>query len=97
MNSNRIGLCMAVALAVMAVPVLARHSASDTAQQIINLQNGSILYVFKDGKMAREDKYGRPTVLKRGEVLEAADGRKLTAVGNEVARLGFLLSDGPEN
>ena len=97
MNSNRIALCMAVALAGTAVPVLARHSVPDTAQQIINLKDGSILYVFKDGSMAREDKYGRPSVLKRGEVLEVADGSKLAAVGNQVARLGVLLSDGHEN
>jgi hypothetical protein len=47
--------------------------------------------------MAKEDRYGRAAYLKQGETLELADGRKVTAVGNEVARLDGLLNDGHRN
>jgi hypothetical protein len=45
-------------------------------------------------EMAKEDAFGRAVYLKRGEVLTAKDGRQITAVGNEVARLERLLKDG---
>ena len=47
--------------------------------------------------MAKEDRFGRAVYLLPGEVLELADGRKLTAVGNEVARLDILLNNGHRN
>ena len=88
---------LATALAGMAVPALAHHELSWAAPQVINLKDASTLYVFKDGKMAKADKFGRAVYLMHGEVLDAVDGRKLTAVGNEVARLATLQSDGHRN
>ncbi len=78
---------LATAVGGMAVPALAHHAVDQTSVQVINLKDGSTLFVFKDGKMAKADKYNRPVYLKDGEVLEATDGRKVTAAGNEVARL----------
>ena len=63
----------------------------------MNLKDGSTLYVFKDGKMAKEDRFGRAVYLRSGEVLETRDGRNVTAVGNEDARLDVLLSNGHRN
>lgn len=97
MKSNLIALAIAAAVAGMAGPVLAADQAQQTAREVIKLKDGSTLYVFKDGKMAKEDKLGRAVLLKKGEVLEAADGRKVTAVGNEVARLDGKLKDGHTN
>ncbi len=97
MKSNLIALAIAAAVAGMAVPVLAADQAQQTAREVIKLKDGSTLYVFRDGKMAKEDKLGRAVLLKKGEVLEAADGRKVTAVGNEVARLDGKLKDGHTN
>ena len=82
---------LATALGGMAVPALAHHAAGQTAVQVINLKDGATLFVFKDGKMAKADKYNRPAYLKDGEVLEAKDGRQVTAAGNEVARLAALF------
>lgn len=82
------------AVASAAVPVSARDVAELEAQQVIELKDGSTLYVFKDGKMAKEDSFGRAVNLKGSEVLEARDGRKVTAVGNEIARLHVLLING---
>lgn len=97
MKSNLFAIALVAAVTATAVPVFARDAAQQEARQVINLKDGSTLFVFKDGKMAREDKFGRVIQLKRGEVLEATDGRKLTVVGNESGRLDFLLKDGHQN
>lgn len=44
--------------------------------------------------MAKEDRYGRAVHLNSGEAVETADGRTLSTVGNEVARLDSLLRQG---
>lgn len=97
MKSNLLAIALVAAVAGTAVPVFARDAALQEARQVINLKDGSTLFVFKDGKMAREDKFGRVMLLKSGEVLEATDGRKLTAVGNQSGRLDVLLRDGHQN
>jgi len=85
---------LAATLAVAATPALARDALDQAVKTKVELRDGSILYIFKDGKMAKEDAYGRPAPLKRGEVLTAKDGRQIKAVGNESARLDGLLNDG---
>ena len=97
MKSNLFAIALVAAVTATAVPVFARDAAQQEARQVINLKDGSTLFVFKDGKMAREDKFGRVMLLKSGEVLEATDGRKLTAVGNQSGRLDVLLRDGHQN
>lgn len=88
---------LTTALAGVATPALAHHAVDRSAVNVINLKDGATLYVFRDGKMSKADKYNRPVYLKDGEVLEAMDGRKLTAVGNEVARLDSLFSQDHRN
>lgn len=85
---------LATAISGATVSAHARHDVLTAAPQVVNLRDGSTLYVFKDGKMAKEDKLGRVVLLGNGEVLDAIDGRKLTAVGNEAARLDMLLNGG---
>lgn len=97
MKSKLTAVAVAALVAVAAAPVLARDVVARTAPQVMNLKDGSTLYVFKDGKMAKEDRFGRAVYLRSGEVLETRDGRNVTAVGNEVARLDVLLSDGHRN
>lgn len=58
------------------------------------LKDGGTLYIFKDGKMAKESKYGKAVYMKKGETLETVDGKKIVASSNEVARLGNLISEG---
>ena len=83
-------------LAVAALPALAHDAVSASADKLWRLKDGGTLYVFKDGKMALEDAYGRATFLKKGQVLETADGQKITATSNEVARLHNLILQGHE-
>jgi len=97
MKATLFTLTIALAAATATAPAFARDALPQATQQALALKDGSTLYVFKDGKMAREDRYGRAAYLKQGEVLELADGRKVPAVGNEVARLDGLLNDGHRN
>jgi hypothetical protein len=62
-------------------PISARTSQS------VRLQSGATLHVYQDGKMAAESALGRPMLVQPGQVLTTADGRSITMVGDEVARL----------
>lgn len=91
-NLNILVLSMA-ALA----PAFAMDAAQSEAKQVIALQNGETLYVFKDGLMAKESKFGSVTHLSKGEVVQTADGKSITTMGNEVARLSVLSQQGHRN
>ena len=96
MKLNLSVIALAIAVAGTAVPVLARDAPSQEAKQTIDLTDGSTLYVFKDGKMSMEDKYGRPVRMKAGQAMQAKDGQRFTMVGDEVARLQLLQIQGHE-
>ena len=78
-------------------PAFAMDAAQSEAKQVIALQNGENLYIFKDGLMAKESKFGRVIHLIKGEVVQTADVKSITTTGNEVARLHFLLNKGHGN
>lgn len=78
----------------LSMPSFARDAVAPSVKQSIDLKDGATLHVFADGKMAKEDRYGRASYLEPGEVLETADGRKVTAASNELARLDSLLQQG---
>lgn len=65
--------------------------------QVIALQNGETLYIFKDGLMTKESTFGNVSHLSKGEVVQTADGKSITTMGNEVARLNALLKKGHSN
>lgn len=87
---------LALSIAALA-PTFAMDAARSEAKQVIALQNGETLYIFKDGLMAKENKFGRAIHLAKGEVVQTADGKSITTVGNEVARLFSLLNKGHQN
>lgn len=87
-------LAALVAATAASLPVAARHLSVDASREIIALNDGGTLYVFTDGKMAKEDRWGRPTSQPVGTVVVGADGRRITMTSNEVARLhGLFLQD----
>ena len=90
-------LIILVLSAITLTPVLATDAAQSEAKQIVALQNGETLYIFKDGLMAKEDKWGRAVLLRKGEAVQTADGKTITTMGNESARLSFLLNAGHGN
>ncbi|MFA7282331.1 MAG: periplasmic Cu(I)/Cu(II)-binding protein CopK [Sterolibacterium sp.] len=76
---------------VSAISLSAFAIGGDEIQNSIPLKDGSTVYIFKDGKMAMADKWGRATSMKQGQVMEAVDGQKINMQGNEVARLDIAL------
>jgi hypothetical protein len=60
-------------------------------KQSIELKDGTTVYIFKDGKMGMEDKYGRATYMESGHVMETKDGKKIIMNGNEIWRVDELL------
>lgn len=55
------------------------------------LKDGSTVYIYKDGKMGMEDKYGRAGYMKPNQVMETKDGKKIIMIGNEVWRVDQML------
>lgn len=91
---NILSMLALVVLVGLAAPAIAADVAKAHAAATHQLKDGGTLYIFKDGKMAKENKYGNAVYLKKGETLETVDGKKLVANSNEVARLRDLISEG---
>ena len=87
-------LLLVAALSTVTFSAFADDAARADAKQVIEMRDGSNLYVFKDGKMAMEDKYGRAVRMKKGDILEAKDGQRITIDSDEVAHLRGLLAQG---
>ncbi|MDP3616364.1 MAG: periplasmic Cu(I)/Cu(II)-binding protein CopK [Rhodoferax sp.] len=60
-------------------------------EKSVELKDGSTVYLFKDGKMAMEDKLGRVVRMKEGHVMETKDGQRVIMIGDEVARLDSIF------
>lgn len=72
----------------------ADHAAQSASQKVIPMTNGSTLYIFKDNKMAMEDKFGRAIRMEKGSVMTTKNGEKILMQGDEVMRLDHLLKEG---
>ena len=55
------------------------------------LKDGSTVYIFKDGKMAMEDRLGRVVSMNQGQTMQSKDGQSIVMAGNEMARLDGIL------
>jgi len=87
-------LLMVVAMSAVAATAFASDAARANAEKIIELKDGSTVYLFKDGKMAMEDKSGRAKRMDKDVVMETKDGQKIMMHGDEVMRLDSLLKQG---
>lgn len=83
---------------IMMIAALCAMGASSYAvdaakvEKMIELKDGSTVYIFKDGKMAMEDKLGRAVRMKPNTVMETKDGQKILMHGDEVMRLDSILN-----
>ena len=84
-------IVIAALLSALSVPAFAGHAAAQAAKEMVPLADGGTLYVFKDGKMAQESRFGRAAYLNVGASVPTKDGRNIAITSNEVARLGSLL------
>jgi len=81
-------------LVVVASSVVALSAFAVDASKVeksVELKDGSTVYLFKDGKMAMEDKLGRVVRMKEGHVMETKDGQRVIMIGDEVARLDSIF------
>lgn len=87
-------MLMVAIMSTVSVAAFASDEARAAAKQVIELKDGSTVYIFKDGKMAMEDKVGRAMRMKKDTVMETKDGQKIIMHGDEVMRLDSLLHKG---
>lgn len=87
-------LVAALVMTVVAASAYATDAARAKAEKVIEMKDGSTLYIFKGGKMAMEDKIGRVMRMKKGVPMETKDGQKIIMYGDEVGRLEQLFREG---
>lgn len=82
----------AAIVAALSLIAISAHAATDRAvKESVELEDGSIVHVFKDGKMGMESTLGRAFQMPEGHAMRADDGRSITMQGNEVARVSQLI------
>lgn len=81
-------ILLVAAISTLAAPASALDEAQ--FQRVVPLKDGSTVYIFQDGKMAMESKYGRVERMDPGHAMEAKNGEKITMVGDQVARLEYI-------
>ncbi len=82
-----------ILVAVLAATGAAMAVDMQKVSKALPMQDGSTVYIFKDGKMVMEDKLGRTVGMKAGHVMETKDGQRIIMVGNELARLEMIKAD----
>ncbi len=65
------------------------HDLSNVVKTV-PLQDGTSVYIFNDGKMAMEDKFGRSVSMTEGQAMATRDGQVIRMTGNETARLDCI-------
>ena len=73
------------ALSVITISAFAVNS--DLIEKSIELTNGATVYILKDGKMAMENKFGRPERMKQNEIMDTKDGQKIMMHGDEISTI----------
>lgn len=77
---------LTIPLLILAVSGLAVAAGADTVGDI-QLKDGSTLHIYKDGKMAMEDKTGKPMTMPQGTPMETKSGKIIMMKDNEVWRV----------
>ena len=79
---------------VAAVSLSATAVDMSNVVKTYDLQDGSKVHVFKDGKMGMENKFGKSMNMPEGKVMETKDGTKIIMKGNEIFRHDEALKKG---
>ncbi len=82
-----------IALAVVGSVVALSAVAGDDSEIVksVELQDGSTVHIFKDGKMGMENPYGYIIGMDEGHAMLTKSGEKIIMKGNETARLSLSL------
>lgn len=84
-----LGKFMITAVLLAAGTAAVAHDISNIARTVA-LQDGATVYIFQDGKMAMEDRFGRSVSMREGQAMVARDGQQLRMAGDETARLDCI-------
>lgn len=84
-----LGKLMITAALLAAGTATFAHDLSNIARTV-PLQDGTSVYIFQDGKMAMEDKFGRSVSMTEGQAMVTRDGQLIRMAGNETARLDCI-------
>lgn len=90
----KMNILIAAILSGLLSTAFASDEARSAAEKVVGMKDGSTLYIFKDGKMAMENKYGRAVAMKEGQVMQTKDGQEIIMIGNQVALLERLINRG---
>ena len=82
-----------ILVAVLAAAGAAMAVDMSNVAQSLPLKDGTTVLIFKDGKMAMDDKLGRTGAMKPGHVMETKDGQRIIMIGNELARLERISAE----
>lgn len=82
-------LAIAAVTSLLAVSAFAMNDSSGLKERVA-LKDGSMVYVFSNGKMGMENRYGRAVLMPEGQEMVTADGKIIPMAGNEVARVATL-------
>jgi hypothetical protein len=74
-------------IGVLAAAAAGISDQSGGIEKSFALNDGSSVHIFKDGKMAMEDKFGHVVPMQEGIVMQTIGGERIRMVGNETARL----------
>ena len=86
----RKSLVAVAVLSALSLPAFAETWPAPESWQItqrVELKDGTILNVYKDGKTAMENAFGQALSMKPGHDMQAKDGRTINMVGNETVRV----------
>jgi hypothetical protein len=78
-----------IAVAIAGSMVVLSVFAGDPSSIVksIDLNDGTTVHIFKDGKMAMENEFGNVISMREGHVMTTKNGQKIVMKGNEMERL----------
>ncbi|MDR3370889.1 CopK family periplasmic copper-binding protein [Rhodoferax sp.] len=88
-KSALIATVLATASIVASAAIAPTARIGAFGEQLVTLQNGGTLHIYKNGTMAEENAYGRPTVVAPGQILHEKNGTTIAMKGDEVGRLSM--------
>ncbi|MDR3395308.1 MAG: CopK family periplasmic copper-binding protein [Parasulfuritortus sp.] len=86
-KSALIATVLATASIVASAAIAPTARIGAFGEQLVTLQGGSTLHIYKDGQMAVENVYGRPTVVAPGQQLHEKNGTTIAMNSDDIARL----------
>jgi len=86
-KSALIATVLATASVMASAAIAPSTRIGPQGEQLVALQDGSTLHIYKDGQMAVENVFGRPTLVAPGQQLHERNGNTIAMNTDDIARL----------